>query len=233
LAVAQYSAVVAVASARIPAADPAWTTRYGADGASIPAMRVALLGTATLLSVSIVARMEDLRRLSAADRLTGLLNRGGFDERLNEETSRASRHGHPLTLALIDIDRFKRFNDTHGHPGGDALLESVADTLRSAVRKSDVVARYGGEEFALILPETRAADALPRLEALRVRVAADTAVDGDGVTISVGVAGWPGDCGDLGSVLAEADRRLYEAKRGGRDRVVGPPAHELAARGRP
>jgi diguanylate cyclase (GGDEF)-like protein len=129
---------------------------------------------------------------------------------------------------MLDIDHFKRFNDTYGHAGGDQALRLVAQTLRQSCRETDVVARYGGEEFALILPGVRSTRAHDLLERFRREVAA-TAIKLSGrarpvsVTISIGVASWPEDGESAAEILGCADRRLYEAKERGRDQVVGPP----------
>lgn len=232
LAVGQYAVIVAYAAA-------------GADfGASdyppelafhwnLHAARLVLLAAASILSMAIVLRAQRLRRLSTTDRLTGLHNRGVFDERLTEEGSRAERYRHPLTVALLDIDHFKRFNDRFGHAGGDEALRAVAEVLQRSVRRNDVVARYGGEEFALILPETEAEKALSKMEALREAVANEPMVlPGrrlSRLTVSIGVASWPADGDRVAAVLSRADARLYEAKRGGRNRVVGPEPLASAA----
>jgi diguanylate cyclase (GGDEF)-like protein len=205
--------------------------RYGVFSWNIQAVRLVLLAAATVAATAAVLRTRGLRQLSTTDRLTGLLNRGAFDERLVEETSRARRHGHPFAIAIVDIDRFKDFNDSHGHLAGDAALAAVADTLRHSLRQSDLVARYGGEEFVMILPETRAQDAVPRVEAIREACAARplSVPEGSaGVTVSIGLAGWPADGEEPDQVLAEADRRLYAAKQAGRNRLVGPPATAAA-----
>lgn len=196
---------------------------------SIQAGRVVLLLGAAVGTSAVVLRAQHLRQLSATDRLTGLWNRGAFEDRLREEWSRARRHERALSLAILDLDHFKDFNDTHGHAAGDAALRSLAEALRAAVRHEDVVARWGGEEFVVLLPETRAADALARIE--DVRKALERAIPlttrtgtALGITASAGVAAWPGDGLEVDEVLAAADRRLYAAKLAGRNRVVGPEA---------
>ncbi|HSF39022.1 MAG TPA: GGDEF domain-containing protein [Thermoanaerobaculia bacterium] len=188
---------------------------------------VQLLG-ATALSATIVVRSRELRLLSTRDRFTGLLNRAVFNEQLDREVAIARREDNHFAVAMIDIDHFKRFNDTHGHAGGDQALRLVATTLRQACRATDVVARYGGEEFALILPgvmSSRATDLLERIR--RVMAVAPIRLPNRPnpvtVTVSIGVALFPEDGENAVEVLQCADRRLYEAKAQGRDRVVGPP----------
>ena len=128
-----------------------------------------------------------------------------------------------LAVALIDVDRFKRFNDSYGHAAGDLALQALAEVLRASVRRSDMVARYGGEEFALILPETGAEEGARKVELIR-RLVAATEIEIDPlvvarIDVSAGVASFPKDGADARSVLAAADARLYEAKRTGRNRV--------------
>lgn len=161
--------------------------------------------------------IETLHRISSQDGLTGLSNRRHFDETLALECRRAARTRASISLLMLDIDYFKRFNDEHGHQAGDELLRRVAQTLKETVhRAADLVARYGGEEFVVLLPETNAEDARCIAETLRARVAATGAV-----TASIGVATLVpsregGACEELVRV---ADERLYEAKRAGRNRV--------------
>ncbi|MGH7322523.1 MAG: GGDEF domain-containing protein, partial [Candidatus Rokuibacteriota bacterium] len=230
LAVAQYATIVAYTVSRFRLDDPRYAPfSDGVFDGSVQIARLVLLAAAGVLSTAIVLRAQRLRRLSTTDRLTGIANRGAFDERLEEEASRARRYERPVTVAVIDVDQFKRFNDAHGHAGGDTVLRVLADAFAASVRRSDTVARYGGEEFALILPETSAQMAMDRLEALRRIVAAIPIDTGTGegpvgVTVSIGVASWPEDGADINAVLACADGRLYEAKRLGRNRTLGPRA---------
>ncbi len=190
--------------------------------------RIVQLAGATLLAATIVVRARELRLLSTRDRFTGLLNRAVFNEQLEREVAVARREDARFAVAMLDIDWFKRFNDTFGHAGGDEALRLVAETLRSSCRESDVVARYGGEEFALILPGVRSSRAQDLLERFRRTVAA-TPIHLSGrarpvsLTVSIGVASWPEDGMTAAEILACADRRLYQAKESGRDQVVGPP----------
>lgn len=187
---------------------------------------VQILG-ATALAATVVVRSRELRLLSTRDRFTGLLNRAVFNEQLEREVAYARREGARFAVAMLDIDHFKKFNDTYGHAGGDEALRLVAATLRSSCRESDVVARYGGEEFALILPGVRSGKAQDLLERFR-RIIVATPIHLSGrarpvsVTISIGVSSFPEDGLTATEVLACADGRLYEAKAQGRDRVVGP-----------
>jgi diguanylate cyclase (GGDEF)-like protein len=224
LALAQYGAIVLAARWW---GDAAGAVPPGFDG-GVQAGRLALLATATLVAATVVVRSRELRLLSTRDRFTGLLNRTVFDERLAAEHRAAQRTGERFAVAMIDIDHFKRFNDEHGHAAGDEALRRVAEMLRDSCRASDVVARYGGEEFALVLPGVRRAAACALCERIRFRVATEPLLTAGrsrpvSLTVSIGVASCPEDGPDGSTVLACADRRLYQAKRRGRDRVVGPP----------
>ena len=174
------------------------------------------------------AANRQLAELSETDPLTGIANRRQFDRRLDEEWARAQRHGLPLSLLLIDVDHFKRYNDRHGHPAGDTCLKRIASELQRCVRRPDeLLARYGGEEFLLLLPHTDATDALT--VARRCLAAVDEAAlpHGDSplgprVTLSIGVA-----TREVHTRLEEplqllhtADAALYRAKHEGRHRVV-------------
>lgn len=167
----------------------------------------------------------ELRKISITDPLTGLLNRRYFHERLAEEADRATRHGHSLSLILIDIDNFKDYNDANGHPAGDRALVLVGRALRSSIRAIDVVSRFGGEEFAVILPETRIEGALEIGERIRREIEGlyfpgEEHLPKGRLTISLGLAGFPDDAQDMKNLIQRADRALYLAKAQGRNRIV-------------
>jgi two-component system cell cycle response regulator len=196
--------------------------------------RVILLLVATLLSASIVDRTERLRVLSTHDSLTGLYNRAYFDERLYEELLRARRYGRPLSVGIVDIDRFKQVNDQYGHLSGDAALRAFADHLRDSVRRTDIVARYGGEEFGLILPETTGEDAQAKLERMREQAESRTIPLPKlgrvlNLTFSAGVASLPADGERAEELVTRADARLLAAKASGRNRVLGGTGEEHPA----
>jgi diguanylate cyclase (GGDEF)-like protein len=167
---------------------------------------------------------EQTVELSLTDALTGVYNRRHLFSRLEMELTRAGRFEHELSLVMIDVDHFKKYNDTHGHPAGDLVLKQVASILAGAVRKVDTVARYGGEEFAVLLPKEGRAGAVEVAEKLRRAVAsarfphAGTQPAGK-ITISVGVASYPADAAELAKLVDCADSALYAAKKAGRDNV--------------
>ncbi len=168
------------------------------------------------------AALERIQTLATTDELTRLANRRHMGEVLKAESTRHARQGEGFCLALIDIDHFKRINDTWGHATGDDVLRASADLMRGAVRASDLLARWGGEEFLLLLPHTDKSVAQPVLERMRAQMAAlplDHIDPGLRVTFSVGLAAWrPGE--SVAAALERADRALYRAKADGRDRVV-------------
>lgn len=167
---------------------------------------------------------EEIYRLTTTDGLTGAFNKRFFSETLEREIGRCFRYNRPLSLMMLDIDFFKKVNDTHGHLAGDAVLKQIAHVIAQNVRKEDVFARYGGEEFALILPEIEQEGAGVLAEKLRGLVQA-TRLRHDGieiaVTMSFGVAGLPKDKEiDVPAFVQIADECLFKAKHGGRNRVV-------------
>jgi diguanylate cyclase (GGDEF)-like protein len=172
----------------------------------------------------IVTLVAQARKLAATDALTGLMNRRAFMEALDRERSRAIRHLHPMALLLLDVDHFKKVNDSRGHDAGDAVLQGVARVLRSIARKSDILARWGGEEFVVALPQT--ADTGARIAAERIRRALAEAVynlpNGDTLscTASVGLASVASTDGfEADELIARADKAMYAAKGRGRNRV--------------
>ncbi len=168
---------------------------------------------------------EELERLSVTDRLTELYNHGYFQQRLEQEIGRATRFDHSLALIMIDIDDFKDFNDTYGHPRGDKVLQMVSDAIRSNLREMDIAARYGGEEFVVVLPETEVTGAMGVADRIRQDVASLEFIGGDGVppvhkTVSVGVAAFPTDATSQGKLVEAADKAMYAAKRAGKNAVM-------------
>ncbi|MES1982682.1 MAG: diguanylate cyclase [Pseudomonadota bacterium] len=169
---------------------------------------------------------KELQRLSTTDGLTGIANRRSFDEIAEREWRRCIRMGKPVSFLMLDVDHFKQYNDTYGHPAGDECLKAIAAALaRAAPRASDLVARYGGEEFALVLGETDSYGAMEVANRIRLYIA-QLKLPHDGstsqyVTVSCGVCGLiPRDNLSLETSLKSADHALYMAKAQGRDRVV-------------
>ncbi|MFY2763496.1 sensor domain-containing diguanylate cyclase [Arenimonas sp. MALMAid1274] len=178
--------------------------------------------------VTVQKQLEDrLRELSATDGLTLLANRRSFDEALEREWHRATRHGEPVSLIMADIDHFKPYNDLYGHVAGDRCLQQVAAAIAAGVRREGaLVARYGGEEFAVILPRTDEATAQEIAESLRRRVEALGIAhggnpDGGRVTVSMGISTrTPPQAADFVGLMQSADQALYRAKVGGRNSVA-------------
>jgi len=176
------------------------------------------------LSITNIRLREALRTQSVRDALTGLYNRRYLEEVMEREVRRASRAAQSLGVLIIDLDYFKKFNDTYGHDAGDAVLREIAVSLTKGVRAEDFVCRFGGEEFVVILPTADLAAARARAERLRAKTR-DLTILHQGrsmgmITISVGVAAFPEHGESPKELLAAADAALYEAKRGGRDQVV-------------
>ncbi len=167
---------------------------------------------------------EALREQAIRDPLTGLFNRRYLNETLPRELQRRQRSGEPLTVAMLDLDHFKRFNDNYGHEAGDTVLRTVGQLFRSSVRGGDIACRYGGEELALILPGATLNDARARLEDLRRAVMqlhlSYRGGDLPAITISIGLTAANPDERDAAAVLGRADAALYQAKQQGRNRVV-------------
>jgi diguanylate cyclase (GGDEF)-like protein len=196
---------------------------YG-DGGVGRIEELIIIAAATMLARIAASRARGLRLSSIRDNLTGLLTRAHFEERLATELMRSSRHNRPLALAIIDVDQFKRVNDTMGHLAGDEVLREVGARLTRTVRRTDLCARFGGDEFALAFIDTSVADAAAKLEEIRRTVSASPipfriqAVVT--ITCSAGVAVAPLDGHDATTLILIADTRLLAAKQAGRNRLM-------------
>ena len=210
------------------------TWPYRVKGATDRVVRaIELLADETAVALQHDQLLIRLAKQASTDSLTGLANRRAWDDRLPQLLAQTRRTAVPLTVALIDLDNFKSFNDQHGHLRGDALLSTTGRRLQAQLRDVDLLARWGGEEFAVALPGCDSDAALPILERLRPVVT-------HGQTCSIGHATWDGT-ETPEQLLARADAALYEAKATGRDRTIGaslpsprlPSAHEITALPRP
>lgn len=176
------------------------------------------------LALSNIRFRDVLKSQSIRDPLTNLFNRRYMEESLERELHRATRTGVPVAIVMIDLDHFKRFNDTHGHRAADKMLAIFANHLQRSVRLDDIVCRYGGEEFVLILPGTGLQEATPRVEQAKAETRSLTLETGlgtsDPLTFSAGIAIFPHHGLDAETLLAAADRALYDAKSAGKDRLV-------------
>jgi len=185
---------------------------------------VSLIAEILSASLNNVRQLEKLRKLATTDGLTELLNHRSFHERLHSEFERTRRFGQTLSCVMLDIDLFKQFNDTYGHPTGDTILKEIAVRLKRHLRKIDTVARYGGEEFAMLLPQTSARDTRVVTERIRLDIASRPFQTDKGplnVTVSMGICDSAMMRFQSGSaLLAKADRALYMAKEGGRNQTV-------------
>lgn len=194
---------------------------------------IATLAEQLSLAVSNVSLRDTLRHQSTVDPLTGLYNRRFFDESLKRELARAQRSRSACSVVMVDLDHFKRVNDTYGHEGGDLVLQAASRAILQRVRASDVVCRYGGEELVLMLPDCDAQEAVRCAEAIRISLggiviqhAGQTIA---GISASFGVAQWPGHGNGEQDLLQAADRALYAAKRTGRNKVLVAEAASLPA----
>lgn len=163
--------------------------------------------------------LDSCEEAAFTDHLTGLANRRRFERQMEREVARTRRYGHPFCLLMLDIDHFKRINDTHGHHVGDDVLRRLANVLQAGTRGIDTAARVGGEEFAVILTETEFEHGLEVAERLRIAVKEMQMSVAGSVTISAGIAEFDPTVQDAHALFSAADAALYEAKRQGRDRV--------------
>jgi diguanylate cyclase (GGDEF)-like protein len=185
---------------------------------------LARITTSAGLAIEKLQVFEQAQNLATHDGLTGLINHRHFQSTLKDEITRAIRYGEPLSLALCDIDFFKKINDTHGHPFGDIVLKEISGKLSSNIRQGvDIAARYGGEEFALILVKTDGDMAMETVERIRQNLAASEYKSPHGeslhVTMSFGIAVYGTHAKQLDQLIAKADKALYRAKENGRNRV--------------
>lgn len=194
------------------------------------------LGRAFNVAFAAIQRLyAELERRSTHDGLTGAFNRAGFDARLSAECKSADRHKRSLSLLMVDIDFFKRVNDTHGHQTGDQVLQTLVRLMNETIRPGDILARYGGEEFIIILPETDEGGAMAMAERVRGTVEGysfNCPIGVNiGVTVSIGCANRRAHAMASEDLVKAADAALYQAKKTGRNRVVS--ARELSAEGAP
>ena len=190
------------------------------------AKNLRLLALLASSSLQTVWEIEEITRRARTDPLTGLYNRGHFEDRLRQMIAETARFGGESSLVMFDIDHFKQVNDSHGHPAGDAVLKGIAGLLADRVRNVDTCARYGGEELALLLPRTELDGAVELANRLRLAVMDYPVRWGQGhllVTVSGGVASFPRSSRSVEALVAAADAALYRAKKGGRNRVEAAP----------
>ncbi len=226
LAFIQYAAVLYAATRFGDLNDPRWAPFiYGYLSWGDQISRLILIMAATLLALACVFQTRKLLTLSSQDQLTGIRNRAWLDTRLKRELNEARLNRRPLSLAMVDVDAFKRFNDRHGHLAGDAALSAIARRLNRRIQGPGFVARYGGEEFTVVLPGLTLEQATPVCDALRASFEADRielptsreAVDSP--SLSLGLACYrPGETPQ--ALIDRADQALIRAKREGRNRVV-------------
>jgi len=183
-----------------------------------------MVGESIKLCLSNLKLREKLHAQATHDPLTGLFNRRYLEDTLSRELHRAHRRNSPLGVAMLDLDHFKRFNDTFGHDAGDSLLRELGQLLRERLRQSDILCRYGGEEFVLILPDSSLADTQQRVEQIRGLIKGLKIRHGDElvgtIAVSAGIAGTPEHGSTAAELLRAADSALYAAKQAGRDCVV-------------
>lgn len=224
------SALFHVAAGALVLAQPVWLAGVAA---STIAVAMAMLIAAANGAAREAAWRHEQQLLHACrfDSLSGAMSRAYVNELGARDFSLARRHERPLAVAMLDIDHFKRVNDTHGHAAGDRVIRALVDTCRNSLRRDDYVGRVGGEEFVCVLPETGAAEALACAERIRVqfaRLELSGAAQPVGATVSIGVAVLGGH-ESWDSLVADADRALYRAKNGGRNRVELAGAQPAAA----
>ncbi len=224
LAIAQYGLLVWAVFALVPSPERLVSLEYGTASVASQLERLVLLLMMTVLTATIVYRMQRLVELSGNDGLTGLPNRSWLLQRMPHLFAMARNGGGSMTLAMLDLDGFKRINDEIGHPGGDRALRHVAAALGEMVGEHEALVRIGGQEFVLVM-HCPVGSAWERLDRQRRSLAErpflpERGADAFRITFSSGLAAWPQDGDTTSALLRAADRRLGQAKREGRNRVV-------------
>lgn len=189
-----------------------------------------------VMSESLETTRQILEERAYTDSLSGLFNHRYFQDNLSSELARTERYGHPLSLIVMDIDDFKKVNDTFGHKKGDMALQFLAEKLKGAIRDTDIACRIGGEEFAIILPETTANEAYTVAERLRLDVASQPVEDIGRITISLGISTVPDSASDKDSLIESADTAMYQAKARGKNQTItygGQPPAKLNSEPQP
>lgn len=176
-----------------------------------------LIAYAVSLQTKLRLSLEREQMKANTDRLTGLLNKGAFRERVEDEMKRAQRYNHPLSLAFIDLDNFKQINDIHGHARGDKLLQNVSETITNAIRKTDFAGRIGGDEFTIFFPESDEEQVRKAIEKLVQELDIMTSQSGWQVTASIGVVSCIKISDTYDALLGKADKLMYVAKKKGKN----------------
>ena len=227
VAVAQYLTITLYADLHWNLNDPAWAPfYYGVFNWPTQISRVVLMVATGILALAIIREVSQLSHLAGTDSLTAIFNRTYFTLRIKEETERAHRYHHALTLVMVDIDHFKNINDALGHEYGDKALIQVARYLKNGLRSSDILFRYGGDELAILMPETGAQDARSIFKRILDSLQ-QIARQGRKLTVSAGIAPRPADAIGSESLIQAADKHLYAAKEHGRNCIM-PTGQEPA-----
>lgn len=220
VAILQYLTIALYADLHWNLNDPAWAPfYYGVFNWPTQISRIVLMAATGILALAIIREVTQLSHLAGTDSLTNIFNRTYFTLRIKEETERAHRYHHALTLVMVDIDYFKKINDVLGHEYGDQALVQVARHLKDGLRSSDILFRYGGDELAILMPETGIEDAHTILKRI-VESLRQINMEGQELTISAGIASLPADAHSSGSLIHAADKRLYAAKEHGRNCIM-------------
>src|SRR3989339_35185 len=180
---------------------------------------ISILVNVAEMTIENFSLLEKTKELSIIDGLTGVYVRKFFDERLQDEITRASRFKKTVCLALSDIDHFKNFNDTYGHQQGDEALKRFAQVLKRICRETDIISRYGGEEFSIIFPETTKSECINIAENIRTEFEKEL-INNQHITVSIGISLFPEDAVEHNQLIRKADERLYKAKSTGRNRII-------------